>query len=134
MPKIVVERQVAGDGKYSIGDGDVASLEAGIARDNLGVDAGHCGGIAVDQDVAVAVLHVEDGIVGLHPDAGAVAHEERGTDRKGTGVAASIGRTRPGRSAGDTPRGMFGGRGGAAVRSDSRDEVKDRPIVIDRLE
>ena len=65
-----------GDGQDGVGDGDVAGLEAGIALDDVGVDAGHGGGVAEDEDVAVAVAHAEDGVVGLNPDAGAVAEEE----------------------------------------------------------
>ncbi len=86
--EVVIEGEVVGNGEDGVGDGYVAGLEAGIALDDVGVDAGHGGGVAEDQDVAVAILHVEDGVVGLNPDAGAVVQEEvrtAETDEDGDG-------------------------------------------------
>ena len=76
--EVVVQGEVVGDGEDGVGDGDVAGLEAGIALDDVGIDAGHGGGVAEDQDVAVAIAHLEDGVVGANPDAGAVV---RGRNR-----------------------------------------------------
>jgi hypothetical protein len=59
-----------------VGDGDIAGLEAGIALDYVGIDSGHCGRITENEDVAVPVAHTKDGVVGLHPDTGAMAHKE----------------------------------------------------------
>jgi hypothetical protein len=74
----VVEGEVIGDGEDGVGDGDVAGFVAGVALDDVGVDAGHGGGVAEDEDIAVLILHVEDGVVGLDPDAGAVFDEKVG--------------------------------------------------------
>ena len=83
--EVAIEGEVVGDREDRVGDGDVAGFEAGIALDDVGVDAGHGGGVAEDQDVAVAVAHGEDGVVGLDPDAGAVAQEEVGAAQADAG-------------------------------------------------
>lgn len=76
--EVVVEGEVVGDGQDGVGDGNVAGFEAGVALDDIGIDAGHSGGVAEDEDVADAIAHVEDCVVGAHPDAGAVVQEKIG--------------------------------------------------------
>ena len=72
----MVQGEVAGNGEDGIGDGDVAGMKAGLGFKQVGVDPGHRGGVAEDKDVAVAIVHVKDGIVGAHPNTGAVMKKE----------------------------------------------------------
>ena len=72
----VVERQGVGDGEDGVGDSDVAGAEAGGVLDLRRIEAGHGGGVAEEEHVAGAIVHGEDGVIGLHPGAGAVVEEE----------------------------------------------------------
>ena len=77
--EVAVEGQVARHGEHGVGDSDVAGVQAGVAVQQRGIDAGHGGRIAKDQNVATPMMHAEDRIVGLHPDTGAVVQEKVGT-------------------------------------------------------
>jgi hypothetical protein len=77
--EIVVQGEVVSDGEYGVRDGYVTGFEAGIALDDIGVNTGHCGGIAEDKDVTVTIGHLEDSIVGTDPDAGPMVEEKIGT-------------------------------------------------------
>jgi hypothetical protein len=72
----VIEREVAGDGEDGVGNGYVAGSKACFLADDVGVDAGHGGGVAVDEDVARAALKVEDVVVGFDPGRSAVVEKE----------------------------------------------------------
>ena len=81
VSEVVVQGKVVGDGEDGVGDGYVAGFEAGIALDDIGVDTGHGGGVAEDKDVAVAIGHLKDGVVGANPDAGSMVRGRNRNDR-----------------------------------------------------
>ena len=73
-----VEGQVAGHGEDRVGDSYIAGSKASLLFHFVRIDAGHGGGIAEDEDVAVAVARVEDFVIGLNPNARSVVQKEVG--------------------------------------------------------
>jgi hypothetical protein len=61
--QIVIQGQIMSDGQNGVCHGYVAGFEAGIPFDNSWVDTGHCGGIAVNEYIAVSIPHVEDCVI-----------------------------------------------------------------------
>src|ERR1700730_17382337 len=53
--QVSIQGQVVGNCQNRFGNGYVAGFEAGIALDDIRIDAGHGRGVAKDQDVAVAI-------------------------------------------------------------------------------
>ncbi len=72
----MVEGEISGHGEDSVGNGNIAGPKAGLGFKQVGVDPGHRSRVAEDEDVAVAIAHVKDGIVGAHPHAGAMMEKE----------------------------------------------------------